>query len=360
MGKLTLLEHMRRTAESAKAFASKTILQLTEATIEGIREVEESLAERSALNKSTIGTQRKNLIRVTLQGYTTNNVNFVNANGIISVSGNNTSQSSLTPIIGTVYLRKGEKVILSGCPDGGSTESYLLQLRSSDNVKIPISDNGNSGTATISETGYYNVVIRIAANYGIGKALEFKPMLRYAEITDDTFEPCNPSLQEQIEELQAQIDANTSALKNAMLFASTIKGTDNLDEICLTGFYNYYGGPINHPASSSTNEYGVLMVINHRNTGHSDNTYVVQIAFSGVAASTFGTGQSCVYVRSSSDGGASWSAWKRLAFAEQVSGTTADLPVLDKMEIAERIEALAEVTAEHEEEEKSNEREENL
>lgn len=85
--------------------------------------------------------------------------------------------------------------ILSGCPNGGGSNSYFLYTESP-----TIIDIGES--VLINYTTTYNCLICIRPNY-TAKNLIFRPMIRKATIQDGTFEPWIPSNAELIQTLTA-------------------------------------------------------------------------------------------------------------------------------------------------------------
>ena len=93
----------------------------------------------------------------------------------------------------------GESYVLSGCPSGGSASGYRL------NISGKGADVGE-GLSFTYEGGQIDVYIRISSGYAITKPITFKPMIRRAEITDDTFTqyaPTNRELYEMILALQS-------------------------------------------------------------------------------------------------------------------------------------------------------------
>lgn len=132
--------------------------------------------------------------------YTTNGITFTfnPATGEITVNGTSTDLAHCVLAGSTMNpydLPEGE-YILSGCPSGGSTSSYMLKLQaaSSPNGSIlNFDDYGNSVRFVLNEhvssypnigTNYY---IRIAKGYTANN-LVFKPMLRPA-FSSDTYVP---------------------------------------------------------------------------------------------------------------------------------------------------------------------------
>lgn len=113
---------------------------------------------------------------------------------------------------------------------------------------------------------------------------------------------------------QKQIDTLNSV---ALIGHDTINGAKTgLDTITASGIYKYY----NKPAGTPTGNYGLLFVLNPKNQPpQTSDTYVIQIAFCDIAVTTFNGN---IYVRSSANGGLTWSNWFRLSSAEVIAQTT--------------------------------------
>lgn len=93
--------------------------------------------------------------------------------------------------VGVRELLLGKKLILSGCPSGGSSSTYRLQLWNYDGKKINAPDTGSGVTFTFTnEDGNFNIVIIVYSGATVSN-LVFKPMLRLAEVEDSTYEPYN-------------------------------------------------------------------------------------------------------------------------------------------------------------------------
>lgn len=149
----------------------------------------------------------KNLLRFS-QGSTTNNgITFtVNADKSVTVNGTATADSVLlltTSTRGEVDLKRltGKNIILSGCPNGGSSSTYKFQFWSDSKMAV---DTGNGATldlSTVPDT--WNFAISIIGGTTVNN-LTFKPMIRDASITDATYEP----YQSQTVNLSAPIELN--------------------------------------------------------------------------------------------------------------------------------------------------------
>lgn len=91
-----------------------------------------------------------------------------------------------------VKLQPNTSYILSGCPDGGDSSKYYLQYRLANpdlSSSIWGNDFGEGVQIDTDDTKYYVGVRIIVRKDVLLENLLFKPMLRLAEIEDDTWEP---------------------------------------------------------------------------------------------------------------------------------------------------------------------------
>lgn len=125
----------------------------------------------------------KNLLQNTATSLTINGVTFtVNNDKSITCNGTATGTAAIT--INTIFLINSTKI--SGCPMGGSWSSFELDLLNINTNNVDVIDAGNG--AVIQNENSYRVRIRIASGYTCNN-LTFYPMIRKADITDDTYEP---------------------------------------------------------------------------------------------------------------------------------------------------------------------------
>lgn len=154
------------------------------------RELYETKTEQTETNViANLGA--KNNLFITNRNATlvVNGITFTkNADQTITATGTATANADY-PLNSSLSLVIGQKYILSGCPTGGSTDNFFLRQLSG------AIDYGDGATFT-AESSSANFFIRIRNGYAIQGSLTFKPMLRPAEITDDTFQPYAPSNRE--------------------------------------------------------------------------------------------------------------------------------------------------------------------
>lgn len=129
-----------------------------------------------------VGERTKNFIQNTATTQTKNGVTFT-VNEDKSISCNGTASGNAFFKIGDIQLKKN--CIMSGCPEGGDHNSYIMRLYN--NGSILKADSGD-GVLINSEIQNGYAEIRIAAGYTCDN-LTFYPMIRLAEIEDNTYEP---------------------------------------------------------------------------------------------------------------------------------------------------------------------------
>ena len=126
---------------------------------------------------------RKNLLQNTATTQTINGVTFtVNNDKSITCNGTATGTTAIT--INTIFSINSTKI--SGCPMGGSWSSFELDLLNINTNNVDVIDTGNG--AVIQNENSYRVRIRIASGYTCNN-LTFYPMIRKADIEDNTYEP---------------------------------------------------------------------------------------------------------------------------------------------------------------------------
>lgn len=156
-------------------------------------------AEQTALNRSTLGYQRKNLLKNTATSQTKDGIMFtVNEDDSVTVNGTASKNTFFEYF--TADVKAKQKLTLSGCPTGGVVNStYRLYVAVSN-----ASDLGTGLTFTRNNDETLKIGIEVYAGY-TAKNLTFTPMLRPAEITDATYEPYKPSVEERLAALESAV-----------------------------------------------------------------------------------------------------------------------------------------------------------
>ena len=137
--------------------------------------------------KDTLGyTVGKNLLENTATTTTISGVTCtVNDDGSVTLNGTATGNHVNFSIKENFYLPNGE-YILSGCPKGGSTNTYYFCLYDGETL---CKDIGEGGTFVANGNMLQFVRIVIVSGQKV-ENLTFYPMIRKADVTDDTYEKC--------------------------------------------------------------------------------------------------------------------------------------------------------------------------
>ena len=198
------------------------IKAISDETGENIAEHFNNIENDIAINKTTLGYQKKNLLKVTASTQTKNGITFtVNSDGTITVNGTATADAVfyLADYQKLVY---GTKYILSGCPEGGSATKYRLYIMSRTDWSLTAADVGNSTLFTASDSEYFSVRLTVYNGTTVNNLI-FKPMIRYADITNDTYESYVDDVDTRITENKSDIKINKTTLgyqkKNLMKLA---------------------------------------------------------------------------------------------------------------------------------------------
>ena len=162
-----------------------------------------------AVNKSTLGYVKKNLLKNNAVTQTVSGVTFtINDDKSITVNGTATAQISFI-INDKVGLGIGN-YILTGCPSGGSWNTFYLTAYAS-SAWLSAPDFGSG--CKIENKTVTQVVISIASGYTANN-LKFYPMLRDADIIDDTYETYKESIDERLIKIQNEIGDIESILSS--------------------------------------------------------------------------------------------------------------------------------------------------
>ena len=149
-------------------------------------------------------TSGKNLFDNTATSKTLNNVTFTVNKEDGSVTANGTASANTFFVLKNFNLEAGS-YILSGCPSGGSADTYSVNCYQNNNEFICRNIGGDSRFTTDGTTNANNrLEIKIASGLTVNN-LTFYPMIRLASITDNTYEPYtngaspNPDYPQEIE-----------------------------------------------------------------------------------------------------------------------------------------------------------------
>lgn len=208
----------------------------------------------------------KNLLDNTATTKISNGITFtVNSDKTVNVNGTNDTSANSSLIINRYDLSPGT-YILNGCPSGGASNTYRLAIQETGSYSVLGSiDIGNgSGEFTIDTTTSVQIAIFIQKGLTINNLL-FKPMLREATITDDTYEQygASPSTDylSKIENLEGENicpSLNTTRTINGVTFTKNKDGSITMNGTA-TAEVNY---PIN--VNTTTNTRTVLLKANSK------------------------------------------------------------------------------------------------
>lgn len=198
-------------------------------SVEGVNtvcEIKDKVARNDiAINRTTLGVQCKNLLKNNAVTQTVNGVTFtVNTDGSVTVNGTNTSSST------------GANLEICGFKNYGDIK-LTASLKSTDsNVYMSVFDKNWVGVGIICDNEvtwdndnkerYVRLVVKPGAT---ANNVTVYPMIRYIDITDDTYEPYKENIDERLIKNKSDIAVNKTTLgtqcKNLLPYSkSTVKG----------------------------------------------------------------------------------------------------------------------------------------
>ena len=181
-----------------------------------------NLINQALINKTSLGVQCKNLLECTGATQTKQGITFtVNEDKSITVSGANTGETNIwfringeNGVLMDIF-EVGKTYTLSGAPsdvlDNNGKQSAYLQVEKPSKI-IKSATPGEPVKFTVTEGNepeYITIRITADADY-TNKPITFYPMIQDASITDTTYEPYQPSLQEQLTALVEGLNTWTS------------------------------------------------------------------------------------------------------------------------------------------------------
>ena len=192
----------------------------------------------TALLKDTVGWTGKNLIPYPYHENTKtkNGIIFTdNGDGTITANGTATANA----VFYTFNLNTGKNLIalesdyykMTGCPTNGDSSSYYLSCTKYINgtYNKTLKDTGNGVEIIADEdNGVYGVAINIISGTTV-ENLTFYPMLRQADIADDTWEPYHESVEEEIEQLTDDVSELSTNITDISAKITTVKATYDED-----------------------------------------------------------------------------------------------------------------------------------
>ena len=155
--------------------------------IDTLEDKVETVEGKVEVLENTLGyTATKNLLENTGTSTTKNGITFtVNDDG--SVTANGTATATATFNIATNLELPNGEYILSGTPADGGSDAYYMYL-SGAGTGITGSDRGQGYTFVINDNIISSIKIYVTSEEPLNN-VTFYPMIRKADVTDDTYEP---------------------------------------------------------------------------------------------------------------------------------------------------------------------------
>lgn len=156
----------------------------------------ENICPISGAESVTVKVTGKNMLGHSTTSRTINGVTFtVNSDGSISTSGTATATADFwLTLEAPNNLGALENTVLSGCPSNGAPEKYTILLfeynAAGSRIGFSRDTGGGASVSKIAGVVRYAVDINIYSGQN-ANGLVFRPMIRPASISDDTYEPYN-------------------------------------------------------------------------------------------------------------------------------------------------------------------------
>lgn len=163
------------------------------------------LASQAVINKTTLGYQRKNLLKNTAVTATQSGVTFtVNEDKSVTVNGTATSSTWFKLSVDN-KISAGRYKITSGI-DGYGT-AILVCISPTTTYVDRVLDSTQSSKELSSMDGLI-YAIRVQSGYTFDNVTVY-PMLLYADIVDETYEPYKPSVEERLAAIEEKPESET-------------------------------------------------------------------------------------------------------------------------------------------------------
>ena len=195
--------------ETGKGLSANDFTTEEKEKLSGLENYDDTgIKSEAALNRSTLGYQRKNLLKNTAVSQTINGVAYtVNVDGSVTANGTATANAQIVIFDGKPDSEMlNQKLHLSGCPDGGSASTYRMIIQNATSGFSTLCVDSGSGADVIiaSNTTRIRCLFTVYSEQTV-ENITLYPMLRYSEITDDTYEPYKPSVEERLAALEAAV-----------------------------------------------------------------------------------------------------------------------------------------------------------
>lgn len=182
------------------------------------------VSEQVTLNSSTLGYQRKNMLKLTIPPSNKNGVSFSIADGVVTLTGTATANAdcyfpeyiySLTEADTWLYIDKKSTLSCYGTLGTLMVAYYAPNVEHTATNRVFKTITENSPFTFEEGSIIIGLYIKITANTDYTDKTLYS-MLRYAEITDNTYEPYKPSIAEYIASLESRITALESTTVSSL------------------------------------------------------------------------------------------------------------------------------------------------
>lgn len=170
------------------------------------KEYVDPIKSQAAINRTTLGTQCKNLLKNTAVTKTVNGVTFtVNSDGSITATQTTTSPGNATIKVATMTLKPGTYIL---------TGDDEIRLSGFGAIRFYVGSTIYSSNKphTFDTEVTINVSLFVWQGVNINGSKTIYPMLRYADITDSDYEPYKESVDDRIIQNKSDIAVNKSTL----------------------------------------------------------------------------------------------------------------------------------------------------
>lgn len=256
----------------------------------------------------------KNLLKNTATSQTINNVAFTVNSDDKTVNITRTAEQTeiatrdLYVVSDEDYkLLAGKTLLMTGCPSGGSNDTYYLECYYNDGTGHWLRDIGNGLKITLPATKpttiKFLIGIKVSSVIPSG-GLTFNPMLRLASDTDSTYQPhamTNKELTEEVNALPREVFVTTDTRTSTTNDANTLP----------CGFTRMNDLNSNLPTDGTGGSvwYDILTVRQSNDPSKETWGYGFQLA----VQTTTNPNMGAMYVRAVNGGGTpAWSEWKKL------------------------------------------------
>ena len=156
-------------------------------------------------------TGAKNLLKTTITSGSKNSITYtVNSDGTITLDipsshGTSTTEITVRANAAPPSTMVGKSLVLSGCPSGGSSTTFRMILQNTTSGYSTLAtDEGNGSSAfTVSSNITQMRLMLMVYKDCPAMTVTIKPMIRDANIKDDTYEPYAPTNRELYEMILA-------------------------------------------------------------------------------------------------------------------------------------------------------------